>query len=75
MTLPADKQVLAYFGLAALDGGLLAWLLAYLHGSHGGWQRGIAIMMVLVDFIGAVAMFTLDTIYNTGKAGLIQRRV
>ena len=70
LTLPADRQVLAWFGLAALDGGLVAWFLAYLYGSSGGWQRGIAILMVLVDFIGAVAMFTMDTLYNTGKAGL-----
>jgi hypothetical protein len=26
--------------------------------------------MVLVDLVGAVAMFTLDTLYNTGKAGM-----
>lgn len=70
LTLPADRQVLAWFGLAALDGGLIAWFLAYLYGSSGGWQRGIAILMVIVDFIGAVAMFTLDTLYNTGKSGL-----
>ena len=36
LTLPKDRQVLAYFGLAALDGGILAWLLSYLYGSRGG---------------------------------------
>ncbi|MCX6083070.1 MAG: hypothetical protein NTW32_26375 [Chloroflexi bacterium] len=70
MTLPADRQILAYFGLAALDGGLLSWLMAYLYGSRGGWQRGISILMVMVDTLGAVAMFTLDTLYNTGKTGM-----
>ncbi|HEY3311205.1 MAG TPA: hypothetical protein VGK00_06145 [Anaerolineales bacterium] len=70
LTLPADRQILAYFGLAALDGGLLAWLLAYLYGSRGGWQRAISILMVIVDTIGAVIMFTLDTLFNTGKAGM-----
>lgn len=70
MTLPPDRQILAYFGLAALDGGLLAWLLAFLYGSRGGWQRGISLLMVVVDLLGAVAMFTLDTLYNTGKAGM-----
>lgn len=70
LTLPPDRQVLAYFGLAALDGGLLAWILAYLYGSRGGWQRGISLLMILVDLIGAVAMFTLDTLYNTGRSGL-----
>lgn len=70
MTLPQDRQILAYFGLAALDGGLICWLLAYLHGSRGGWQRGISMLMILVDLLGAVAMFTLDTLYNTGKSGM-----
>lgn len=70
LTLPPDKQILAYFGLAALDGGLVAWMLSYLYGSRGSWQRAIGLIMVIVDFVGAVAMFTLDTIYNTGQAGL-----
>ena len=70
LTLPADRQVLAYFGLAALDGGLVAWLLSYLYGSRGAWQRAISILMVGVDAVGAIAMFTLDTLYNTGKAGM-----
>jgi len=71
LTLPGDKQILAWFGLAALDGGLIAWLLSYLYGSNGGWQRAIAMLMIVVDFVGAVAMFTLDTIFNAGTAGLI----
>lgn len=73
MTLPADRQVLAYFGLAALDGGLIAWLLAYLYGSRGGWQRGIALLMVIVDLLGAVAMFTADTLLEAGNAGVTSK--
>lgn len=69
LTLPADNKILAWFGLAALDGGLIAWALAFQYGSSG-WQRPVAGLMVLVDFIGVVAMFTLDTLYNTGQAGL-----
>jgi hypothetical protein len=70
LTLPADRQILAYFGLAALDGGVIAWLLAYLYGSRGGWQRAISILMLIIDVAGAIAMFTLDTLYNAGKAGM-----
>jgi hypothetical protein len=70
LTLPADKQILAYFGLAALDGGLVAWLLSYLNGSRGAWQRAISILMVCVDVVGAIGMFTLDTLYNAGKNGM-----
>jgi hypothetical protein len=70
LTLPPDRQILAYFGLAALDGGLVAWVLSYLYGSRGSWQRAISILMVIVDTLGAIAMFTLDTLYNTGKNGM-----
>jgi len=70
LTLPPDRQILAWFGLAALDGGLVCWLLAYLYGSRGGWQRAIALIMIVVDLVGAVAMFTADTLYNTGKTGM-----
>jgi hypothetical protein len=70
LTLPADRQILAWFGLAALDGGLIAWILAYMYGSRGGWQRAVSILMVLVDLVGAVAMFTADTLYQTGASGL-----
>lgn len=70
LTLPADKQILAWFGLAALDGGLIAWTLAYLHGSKG-WQRPIAFGMVVVDLLGVIVMFTLDTLYNAGTNGLM----
>ena len=70
LTLPADKQILAWFGLAALDGGLIAWLLAYLYGSRGGWQRAISLLMIIADLLGAVAMFTLDTLYQTGLNGM-----
>jgi hypothetical protein len=70
LTLPADRQILAYFGLAALDGGLIAWVLSYLYGSRGSWQRAISMLMVIVDVVGAIAMFTLDTLYNTGRNGM-----
>jgi hypothetical protein len=72
LTLPEDRKILAYFGLAALDGGLLAWLASYLYGSRGGWQRAISLIMVCVDVLGAIAMFTFDTLYNTGKAGMTE---
>ncbi len=69
LTLPPEKEILAWFGLAALDGGLIEWTLAYLHGSKG-WQRPIAFGMVVVDLIGVIAMFTLDTLYNSGANGM-----
>jgi hypothetical protein len=71
MTLPPERQVLAWFGLAALDIGLVVWLVAFLYGSHG-WQRPVAGLMVIVDLIGAIGIFTADTWFEAGRAGLIK---
>lgn len=70
MTLPSERQILAWFGLAALDIGLVVWLVAFLYGSHG-WQRPLAALMIVVDLIGAIAMFSADTWYEAGRSGLI----
>ena len=70
LTLPEDKKIMAWFGLAALDGGLVCWVLAYMHGSKGAWQRAISLLMVGVDLLGSVAMFTLDTLYSAGTNGI-----
>lgn len=72
LTLPPERQLLAWFGLAALDIGLVVWLVAFLYGSHG-WQRPLAAIMVVVDLIGAIGIFTADTWYEAGRAGLIDR--
>ena len=63
LTLPPDKQILAIFGLAALDGGLVFWLISFMYSSHGK-QRPIGLVMVIVDFVGIVCLFTLDTLYQ-----------
>lgn len=70
MTLPEDSKILAFFALAALDGGLVAWTLSYLNGSRGAWQRAISILMVIVDTLGVIALFTADTLYQTGRNGM-----
>jgi len=71
LTLPPERAIMAWFGLASLDGGLVSWLIVYLKGSRG-WQRAVAFIMIIVDLVGAVAMFYADTVYNTGKAGLTE---
>jgi len=69
-TLPADKQILAYFALAATEGGLLLWLAYFLFGAAGVWQRSVALIMVVVDLLGSMALFTADTLYRSGEMGL-----
>lgn len=69
-TLPPDQQILAYFALAATEGGLVLWLLYFLYGAAGAYQRGTALLMVIVDLVGAVALFTADTMLRAGEQGL-----
>jgi hypothetical protein len=70
-TLPARDQVLGYFALLATSGGMLGWLLVFLFRAEGIVQRGTALLMVLIDFAGEAALFTMDTLYRSGENGLV----
>ena len=71
-TLPADKQILAYFALAATEGGVLFFLAYYLSGAEGGWQRAISIIMLVIDFLGSIGLFTADTLLRAGENGIVK---
>jgi hypothetical protein len=70
-TLPEKDQALGYFALLATSGGMIGWLLVFLYRADGIIQRGTALLMVLIDFIGEAALFTLDTLYRSGETGLV----
>ena len=70
-TLPANDQVLGYFALLATSGGMIGWLLVFLFRADGIIQRGTALLMVLIDFAGEAALFTMDTLYRSGESGLV----
>lgn len=70
-TLPADQQLIGYLGLLATSGGMVGWLLVFLHKADGLGQKITAGLMVGVDMIGEFALFTMDTLYQTGQAGMI----
>lgn len=63
-TLPPDAQVLAFAGLAALDGGALGWL-AFSSRATGA-RHGLAILMVAVDLFGVGAAVVADTMLIGG---------
>jgi hypothetical protein len=60
-TLPDDAQMLAYAALAGLDGGVLAWLFWTTRSAHGGTQRTIGSLMIIVDLAGISAAVLGDT--------------
>jgi hypothetical protein len=59
-TLPADAQVLAFAALLALDLGALGWL-RFANGGARERQRGIAVLMIVVDLAGVTAAVVADT--------------
>jgi len=67
-TLPADAQILAYIGLAGLDGGLLAWTLYYRHSARGDVQRAVSAFMVVVELVGVGITSIGDSLLHTAGA-------
>ena len=64
-TLPADAQVLGFAALAALDLGVLGWLIFATRGARGS-QRTIATLMICVDLVGITAATLGDTMLIGG---------
>lgn len=48
-----QMQMAPYFALVVFDGGMIAWLLVFLYHAAGVGQRGTALVMSILDFIGA----------------------
>lgn len=71
LLLPADQNVAAVFGIAALDGGMTAWVAGYMK-AKGSDQRRIAGVMAVLDFLGVGAATALDLTLSAWHKGLIQ---
>jgi hypothetical protein len=70
-TLSADQHLIGYLGLAATSGGMIAWLLLFLYKAEGIGQKVTAGIMTVLDMLGEFGLFTMDTLYQSGKAGMI----
>ena len=69
-TLGENDQVIGYLALFATTGGALAWLAVFLWSSEGIAQKGIALVMIIIDVIGEITLFTIDTLLTSGTNGL-----
>lgn len=63
-TMPEGQQIAGFFALAALDGGLLAWLFWTTRSAAPGAQRTIGNLMVVVCLTGIAAAVLGDTLVN-----------
>ncbi len=69
-TLSSQDQVIGFLGLAATSGGMISWLLVFMHAADGLGQKITAALMVALDLLGEIALFTFDTLYRTGQNGM-----
>ena len=69
-TLPPDQALIGYLGLLATSGGMIVWLLVFLHKAEGMGQKITAGLMTVIDLLGEFALFTFDTLYVSGEAGM-----
>jgi hypothetical protein len=61
-----NDPILRWVSIALYDGGVIAWLLTYIARAKGTPQRGISLLMTILDFLGVVAM-VIGGIYLSGQ--------
>lgn len=71
-TLPPSQHLIGFLALAATSGGMVAWLLIFLYKAEGIGQKIIAALMVGMDLLGEFALFTMDTLYQSGRSGMTE---
>ena len=69
-TLGNEDKIIGYLALFATTGGAIAWLMAFLNDARGIAQKGIALVMVIIDVLGEIALFTIDTLMRSGQNGM-----
>ena len=70
-TLGAEDQIIGYLALFATTGGAIAWLFVFLYNSKGVAQKGIALIMIVIDVLGEISLFTIDTLMRSGQNGMM----
>ncbi len=64
--LPGDPLT-PFFALALFDGGAVAWLLAWMGHARGLYQRGISLIMLVIDLLGVV-LLSAGRLFTSGQS-------
>ncbi|MBI1795170.1 MAG: hypothetical protein HYR70_13415 [Chloroflexi bacterium] len=70
-TLPPDQKVIGFLGLLATEGGAMIWLIVFLKEASGLPQKSVSVLTAIVDMLGSIGLFTMDTLYRSGQNGAI----
>src|SRR6185436_1582457 len=61
-----NDPILQYVSIALYDGGVIHWLTTYIARAKGTPQRGISLLLTVLDFLGVVSM-VIAGIYLGGQ--------
>ena len=64
--LPGQFWAVPYLGLVVFDGGMIGWMIVYLHNAEGSGQRSIALGLTVFNLIG-VGLITIAEIVLGGQ--------
>lgn len=67
--LPANQQIYQWLALAAFEGGFTLWALFFATAAEGAPQRGLALLMIIVDFAGIAIATVADLVLTGAKDG------
>jgi hypothetical protein len=67
-TLPPSQRAIGFLALAATSGGMIMWLMLFMHKAEGLGQKVTAGLMTAIDLLGEGALFSMDTLYRAGEA-------
>ncbi len=70
-TLPPDQKLIGFLGLFATEGGAVIWLTVFLKQAEGIPQKSISVLAAIIDMLGSIGLFTMDTLYRSGQNGQI----
>jgi hypothetical protein len=67
--LPANQDIYKWLALAAFEGGFALWALFFATAAEGAPQRGLALLMIVVDFLGIAVATVADLTLTGAKDG------
>lgn len=67
--LPVNQQIMQWLGLVAFEGGFYFWAFFFAMGAKGDAQRGIALVMTVICFIGISVATIMDLVLVGADSG------
>jgi hypothetical protein len=68
--MPTERAWMGYVSLFFLDGGIIIWTIFFLEVAEGYLQRGLSILLVIIDVVGVVVATIFDIELSAALKGI-----